>query len=163
MCNQAKREQNWWDRILWQARWQARWPNSCSHCEGNGGFYSSYDPSPSGVSLSPGSIMDWDPCPDCTEKGICPRCGNDLPLIAYKDDETGEWAVDPDETDANKPCLRCGWNPNAPDFCPPEMECWCGYEAEREFWKEHDRLLDLADWREDWRLGVDVDFGQEFD
>lgn len=149
MCNPDAKERNWWDRILWQARWS----EYCTHCEGEGGSVSYYDPSPAGVSLSPGYMVDWDPCPHCTEKGICPRCGADLPLVTYEDFD-GTLVVD-DETDPNKPCLRCGWNPDKPDICPPLMECECWYEEEKKYWQEYDRLLDQADWREDWRVDVE--------
>ena len=112
--------------------WFAKWPNACRVCEGHGGDWSSYDPSPAGVSLSPGVMYDFDPCPVCigsdwaerTETdeegepytvmlGKCPRCA----------------ALMPNEGDA--PCPACGWNwgqgdddtaPRVPEYEPQDME-----------------------------------------
>lgn len=54
-----------------------QWPKHCTTCGGWGGSVSYYDPSPSGVGLSPGYMTEYDPCPDCTEQNRCPRCGAD--------------------------------------------------------------------------------------
>lgn len=55
-----------------------RWPNYCHHCEGEGIRTYSFDPSPAGVSLSPGVMYDSDPCPKCLEESRCPRCAKNL-------------------------------------------------------------------------------------
>lgn len=43
----------------------------------SGCVYTEDDPSPPGVSLSPGSYTFVDPC-ECVEAGICPWCGSAL-------------------------------------------------------------------------------------
>ena len=109
----------------------AKWPGYCKKCEGCGAFSTQYDPSPAGVSLGPGSMMDCDPCPECAEKELCPRCGGPMP---YDDDQ-------PD-----KPCASCGWNgyEETPGM-PPEHECYCW---EKEIDEIEERVLQAA---EDWR------------
>jgi len=88
--------------------WKAKWPNYCRKCEGAGDFCYSFDPSPSGVALSPGWLEDCEPCPNCTEKGICARCGaNGL------NPDTGEG-----------PCQVCGWNYDDMLQSMPECFCW---------------------------------------
>ena len=89
------------------AEWTAKWPDYCTKCDGRGEFVYSFDPSPAGVSLSPGTLEDVEPCGQCTEQGICARCGE-----AGLNPETGEG-----------PCSHCGWNY---DDCLPHMpECFC--------------------------------------
>jgi hypothetical protein len=83
-------------------------PNYCKNCEGWGGFASTYDPSPPGVSLGSGSMQDWDACPECTDAGICPRCG-------------APYDIDLDT------CLECDWTSMSPGL-PPEGECLCWAE-----------------------------------
>jgi hypothetical protein len=88
-------------------QWLARWPHHCRRCGGWGEGSELYDPSPSGVALPPGYIHLSDPCPECVERGLCPRCGaSGLP-------EDG-------------PCAACGWNHD--DGRPPQPECWCHCE-----------------------------------
>ena len=53
-------------------------PHACVSCGGSGAVYSTYDPSPSGVSLGAGWFMDVDPCPDCLDQDKCPRCGSKM-------------------------------------------------------------------------------------
>jgi hypothetical protein len=45
-----------------------KWPKAHKGCKAVGGFYSTYDPSPAGVALSPGRMTDYDPCEECEEK-----------------------------------------------------------------------------------------------
>lgn len=66
MYNRTLADQQEYDRV---------WPNHCSNCDGWGVFYSKYDPSPAGVSLSPGYMVDVEVCEKCIDQGICPRCG----------------------------------------------------------------------------------------
>lgn len=89
-----------------------KWPNYCKTCEGAGGRSYSYDPSPSGVGLSAGWFTEFDPCRDCVEKGVCPRCA-------------AKW------TDAENPpevCPACGWDARKADAMPPAHECCCWIE-----------------------------------
>jgi hypothetical protein len=46
-----------------KSEYESRWPNYCRNCNGDGGFYSTYDPSPAGVSLGSGFMVDFDTCP----------------------------------------------------------------------------------------------------
>jgi hypothetical protein len=54
------------------------WPHYCRHCQGWGFFAYTYDPSPAGIALGPGWLQDYDPCPKCIERDLCPRCGHRL-------------------------------------------------------------------------------------
>lgn len=89
--------------------WNEKWPNACDNCRGYGSFN------------SPGSYWeppDCEPCPDCTDKGICARCG--APGLTSEDrgnDSTGEG-----------PCIKCGWNYD--DGQPPLREDPCECEEE---------------------------------
>ena len=91
----------------------AKWPRYCRHCQGWGYFEYSYDPSPAGVSLSPGTMTDSDPCHKCIEEGVCPRCGKQV--------------FDDDDWDSGEPivCPKCGWKEAAPDAIESEPECVC--------------------------------------
>lgn len=88
-------------------------PNYCRVCGGRGGFAYNYDPSPAGVSLSPGYMTEVEPCSECVERGVCPLC------TQHTLDEDGE------------KCSNCEWkwdDPNVPS--KPEFECYCWeYEA----------------------------------
>ena len=93
----------------WAAReaWVKLWPNHCKTCGGAGASYSTYDPSPAGCSLGSGSMTDVTVCEDCSEKGICSRCGEQV------------W--DPDNIEDL--CPKCGWD--GKDHMPPEPGCSC--------------------------------------
>lgn len=93
------------------AEWTERWPKHCKNCAGWGGFSSSFDPSPAGVSLSSGTMEDAEPCPECTEKGVCARCG-----AKGLNPETGEG-----------PCSLCGWDYDDGEPSKPECFCWEGW------------------------------------
>jgi len=56
--------------------WRA-YPQACRTCSGVGGFTSTYDPSPAGVSLGSGFLYDTEPCQDCEghELPTCALCG----------------------------------------------------------------------------------------
>ena len=90
-----------------QQAWQLQWPAYCRHCDATGLVLHEHDPSPSGISLSPGVLVDGDPCSHCIEQGKCPRCNH---------------THDGDD----HPCSECGWNwgGNMDDY-RPEWECWC--------------------------------------
>lgn len=98
--------------------YKAKWPNYCEECGGWGGHVSYYDPSPSGIGLSPGYMMDYDPCAECLEQDICPRCGFKTPDIFVE----GEY-------EDYYQCPKCGWKegdegiPQEPPW-PPECTCW---------------------------------------
>lgn len=85
------------------------WPNHCKDC-GGWGIGSSWE--------EYGSFF-IDPCPNCSENGICPRCGKEV--AQFKEAiELG---------DEFKPCPHCGWEEAKTDGKPPDYECWC---AQRE-------------------------------
>ena len=64
----------------------------CKTCEGTGGITSTINGALFGAGYWP---MDYgEPCPDCVEKGLCPRCEtkmNELDSGTYR-------------------CLKCGWD-----------------------------------------------------
>jgi len=93
--------------------YRKKWPDHCKNCGGWGGFYGEYDPSPAGVSLSPGHMTEFDPCPECMEEGICPRCGEKV------------WDWNEVAEDAQGPCSNCGWTEGEDEGLPEAPECWC--------------------------------------
>jgi hypothetical protein len=122
-----------------QVAYLYEWPNHCKHCAGWGGHSYSDDPSPPGVSLSPGTTDDYDPCEMC--HGHCSRCGVSF-LEVISDDvraeilEQEKWAYDvqdPDEhllmgwVERDDPCPACGWTwgKHPDDGIPIEFECFC--------------------------------------
>lgn len=96
------------------------WPDRCDHCKGAGIFFSTYDPSPSGVALSPGSMEEWDPCHVCLDIGRCPRCAT-RPLSDVMRESLVEDGF----------CSFCGWTSDGnATHEPPPYECNCWYELE---------------------------------
>jgi hypothetical protein len=93
-------------------KYETEFPNYCRHCSGWGMFYSYYDPSPSGVGLGIGHMIDSDPCPKCMEKGNCPRCGH------HHEDE--DWG-----SEFPTRCELCGWGEDDNDGIPEPPECYC--------------------------------------
>ncbi len=93
------------------AEYELAHPNYCRKCGGVGGFYTSYDPSPPGVSLSPGYMLDYDPCSECVEQGKCPVCGQET------------------LNDDGDKCSSCGWNceDDQKTAAPVEPDCECWY------------------------------------
>lgn len=90
-------------------------PKHCRHCHGWGGFRSTYDPSPAGVSLSHGTMEDFDLCDECegADPPICAVCAT--PMV--ENEGLGEW---------ERAC-KCPYDRGE----PPEPECAC-------FWVFHD-------------------------
>jgi len=100
-----------------KAKFISQWRGYCRTCSGLGGKYDMFDPSAAGVSLSPGYMIEFEPCPDCLEKDACPRCG-----------ERG-LDIDPDD---RARCGHCSWTEEnaesdfSGEYClPPEPECLC--------------------------------------
>lgn len=95
-----------WDKKV--AEYEKKYPNHCEFCDGWGGKWSYYDPSPSGVGLSSGYMTDFDPCPDCLEQGLCPMCKD----VLMESNGVGDLF-----------CERC----QKSDFegIPQSPECWC--------------------------------------
>lgn len=111
ICN--KMQQKYRDTL---AAYEREHPHYCRKCGGQGAKFVEYDPSPAGVSLSPGYMVDIEPCTECVEQGKCPRCGaSDLPW-----DEEAVW-------DAQDACPHCGWawGKNSDDYAPQQPECSC--------------------------------------
>ena len=84
---------------------KAQWPKVCMKCGGLGGFEYMFKPAP-----GPGYLMDFEPCPECSDKGICPRCGTEN----YE-----EWVQD------EVPCPVCSWN-----WGENEGDCIQGFQEE---------------------------------
>ena len=80
------------------------------------------DPSPSGVSLSPGYMEDWDPCTECVEQNKCPRCGG--PLTGKRNEPDTLY------------CRKCRWNSDEKfEGIPERPECDCYYaQVEESLW-----------------------------
>ena len=119
--------ENWEDQV---SQYKHDYPNYCKSCNGWGGNYSRYDPSPSGISLGSGYMLDYEPCEDCVEKGICPRCGkvSDNIITALSDGDCGV-------------CEHCGWSMEEThvDGIPDEPECYCDYYEEEKWEFELER------------------------
>jgi len=96
------------------AAYFADWPDHCKRCGGWGGFHSTCDPSPAGVTLGHGTMEDFDTCPDCTEKGLCTRCM--VGRLIFVDDPAGG------ETGLCRICGATDLTPGCPE--PPECYCW---------------------------------------
>jgi hypothetical protein len=109
-------DHNWFDQMVEHSEeclskhrlqisaFSEKYPNYCRSCLGRGCFAYSYDPSPSGVALSPGRMIEMEPCREC--EGSCPLCRHPL--------EDGETK-----------CSECGWDFEAGPFYPAEPECDC--------------------------------------
>lgn len=126
-CGKAHEQYRRYRRIHTRACWKSlqerqamidedtrRWPNFCRKCHGAGVLVSHDDPSPAGVSLSPGSFIWEDPCTACVEQGKCPRCG--AQGFPGGDDEA--------DTLTLGPCPSCGYT-RKDAWCPPPAECTC--------------------------------------
>ncbi|MEK6860492.1 MAG: hypothetical protein AABY07_00845 [Nanoarchaeota archaeon] len=114
--NQAKTEKE-------REEYLKRYPNYCRKCNGEGGESFSYDPSPAGVSLSPGFMIEFEPCDTCTEKGICARCGYIYPEVL---DDDNYYQIDDEK------CPVCQFEagktypiPSHECFCYEDSEYWC--------------------------------------
>ena len=98
------------ERTAAREAWLKSWPNYCKTCDGAGGASSPGDSVPYGSTWV--SLPDmFDPCPDCAEKGICSRCGEQ----AWGEFETLD--------EQFVPCPHCGWD--GKDQMPAEPECIC--------------------------------------
>jgi hypothetical protein len=92
-------------------------PNYCESCNGWGVSFSTYDPSPSGVSLSQGSMIDCDTCPSCVDENLCPLCMTPTtPLFGHD----GNLNV----------CSTCNWSEEdeTHEGLSDEPECHCYLE-----------------------------------
>jgi hypothetical protein len=102
------------------AQYMAEWPDHCPKCHGAGQYSYEDDPSPAGVSLSSGSYTYTEPCEECVECGVCPRCGKE-----------SLWAAEEDEPD-NIYCTSCSWKWG--DEGQSYHECYC-YELSMNSWE----------------------------
>ena len=125
--DQCKAQQARWKIVT--AEYETAWPSYCRKCDGQGGHGYYYDPSPAGVSLSSGQMFDYDPCPECVEKGICPRCGNQV----WTEDDFGSDLVT---------CSACGWKEEDPDAAPEQPECWCWEIEEAALFRQTELEID---------------------
>lgn len=90
------------------AAFEARWPNYCRRCGSTGELVGDYDRDT--------GFQDIEPCPDCLEEGICPKCKSPTHVM---NEEGYAW------------CFECGWIESIKDddLPPPEFECYCYEEA----------------------------------
>lgn len=111
-CKEARKR---YDREVKQ--YQTKWPNHCKKCNGWGGFYVRYDPSPAGISLGSGYMTDFDLCLECLEKDVCPRCGKGIKVMEGEYFDTFR-------------CENCGFEEGKTYGLPEEPECFCYMELE---------------------------------
>jgi hypothetical protein len=100
------------------ADFEEKYPNYCKKCDGWGGKWERYDPSPAGVSLGSGYMEDFEPCEDCIDALPlkCPRCG--FPYL--------RWVIQQRQGINFSPCPRCNWSEEDPDGIPTDTpECFC--------------------------------------
>jgi hypothetical protein len=103
LCNAGIAEYAW---RVWE--FQAEHPHYCQCCNARGFTFGPGEPWFGGT--------DFDPCPDCAEKNLCPRCRKSL-------GENFDWD--------NPICPHCGWrDPHAGgeawiDYIPERPECRC--------------------------------------
>jgi hypothetical protein len=86
-----------------------KWPNACRYCDGWGGhviYGGWFEPD------------DWDYCPYCLGKELCPRCSD---------------PVDEDR------CKNCGWSLTEADGTNSGCECVCEFDEE-----EHNNGLETS-------------------
>lgn len=101
LCRQDREK---YERLV--KEFKDKYPDYCETCQGWGFFEETYDPSPPGVSLSPGYLTDREPCPDCQEEGLCPRCKAPI---------TGRELY----------CEECDWHWHDSGMpMAPECSCW---------------------------------------
>jgi hypothetical protein len=114
------REGCWYPKAIEEnRRWSEHWPYACERCGGWGGF-SFYDHDT--------GYQGYDPCPDCLERGYCPRCGGGVITEAYWD--AGHVAI----------CDNCSYVEATTPGEPPPVEdpCSCmGYFDEYERFIPH--------------------------
>lgn len=79
------------------AEFELKHPHYCKSCEGTG-FYETRDSVEFWGAMV--SMSGSEPCPNCTEKGLCPLCGEKP--FGDDDDAFNEWL------DSQNPCPRCG-------------------------------------------------------
>jgi hypothetical protein len=138
------------------AEYQARWPNYCRKCNGWGSktVYDSIEAWGANCSMP-----SEEPCPDCLEKDLCPRCG----VLMGLDWENITYAA----------CPHCGWSEEEADGCP-ELDvddCSCGEEVWNEAWYANPNAIpeyDTSEWEreqeglaEDWLRMVGDDSEME--
>lgn len=115
-----------------------------------------YDPSPAGVSLGGGWMEDADPCPDCIEQGLCPRCGRKCSFEPAGDNDT--LSCPHCEWDSQQAENHNAWVSLAPqdmqEQClgafdlhaiPNEPECFCHesvYDEYAELYRSEDHAED---------------------
>lgn len=108
--------------------YRKRWPHYCRFCGGLGGFGYSFDPSPAGVSLSPGCYWDFEPCEECM--GRCPRCYRENSDDGYGQTHT-MFTVKNSRGEMVRPtCGYCGFVLEDTRGLPQKPECFCYDEKE---------------------------------
>jgi hypothetical protein len=130
---------------------EIQYPGYCRKCNGWGGHWYSFDPSPAGISLGPGSMQDFAVC-ECIEggewwEGRCPRCGapywKTVPTSFIREQiaemrqtwvkwqekwgqqDTMEDVLGEWSAEHMDQCLACGWNSDNLQGLRPEPECYC--------------------------------------
>lgn len=99
-----------------QAReeYEDQYPMHCESCEGWGGTVYVADPAFTLVPDIGENQVDIDPCRDCLEQGLCPRCSN---------------SYDPEEEDN---CSFCDFELGVTEGKPYPHTCICGDEEDED-------------------------------
>lgn len=105
--------------------WNKWFPHHCRKCGGFGSVSYAYDPSPPGVGLSAGFMIDTDPCGECFGGGTCPRCGCTQLLELYDRIVQSEPGLRTTHMEEGYRCPSCGWDDKLTTDTPPLHECNC--------------------------------------
>jgi hypothetical protein len=102
--------------LIRRAAYKRAWPNYCQFCEGAGEYHWMENRAPWGECWM---TSEYDICDECIGKGVCPRCGQDVP--AQEGFEV--WGEECPLT----PCPHCGWNwgETEGDVLDAQSECYC--------------------------------------
>lgn len=102
----AECEKSQSDYLEYERKFLAKNPNYCRECDGFGIWAEEYDPSPYGVMLGRGTMVDMGPCEAC--EGQCALCRK------------------PKHESLSR-CPHCRQVP-LDDGKAPAPECFCGFE-----------------------------------
>lgn len=111
-------------RLTWSMKviaYLVKWPYFCRTCKGWGGHVERWDPSPAGVSLSAGTLEEFEPCQDCADQFKCPRCGE---RSFFENIDDVEVSIDDFH---NAKCHNCGWTVKDGGLIE-DPECICGFD-----------------------------------
>ncbi len=118
MCEQCdRREAEYGEKLV---EFERRYPKYCRTCGGSEVVKYRDDPSPAGVSLSPGYMDYIEPCPGCLGRGVCGLCGTAVDPVTFE--------------------RVCGCSEGIEKPAMPEYECPVEVKQDRLYWRgTHER------------------------